>query len=145
MTPLVSVSDFLSRVPASAVLPLNSDGGPDEARVETALADATGVIVAHLPWLLDGAGEIARPVNPRFAAALGAVCADIALDRLCDTVSGSENARNKYQESISLLKSIDREYQGGLTGPGCLASEIVGPDAAVGITDGRFFKKGRMY
>ena len=145
MTPLVSVSDFLFRVPALADLPLNNDGEPDTGRIETALADATGVIVAHLPWLLDGAGEIARPVNPQFDTALRAVCADIALDRLCDTVSGSENARNKYQESISLLKSIDREYQGGLTGPGCLASEIVGPDAAGGITDGRFFKKGRMY
>jgi phage gp36-like protein len=145
MIPLVSVSDFLSRVPAQAVLPLNNDGEPDAARIGIALADATGVIVAHLPWLLNEAGEIALPVRAQFAAALNAVCADIALDRMCDTVSGSENARNKYQESISLLKSIDREYQGGLTGPGCLTSEIVTPSEAEGIIDGRFFKKGRMY
>jgi phage gp36-like protein len=145
MTPLLSAGEFLGRVPQSAVLPLDGDGEPDTARIETALADATGVIVAHLPWLLDGEGEIARPVRPQFVAALCAICADIALDRLCDTATGSENARNKYQESVGLLKAIDREYQGGLAGPGCLASEIVRPDEAEGIADGRFFKKGRMY
>jgi phage gp36-like protein len=101
--------------------------------------------VAHLPWLLDGAGEIARPVRLQFAAALGAVCADIALDRLCDTVTGSENARNKYQESVALLKAIDREYQGGLTGPGSHDSCVVETGGAEGITDGRFFKKGGRY
>jgi phage gp36-like protein len=102
MTPLVSVSEFLARVsPETAALPVNGEGGPDTARVEIALADATGVIAAHLPWLLNGAGEIARPVRAQFAAA---VCVDIAPDRLCDTVSGSENARNKYLESISLQR-----------------------------------------
>ena len=145
MTSLLSAGEFLGRVPQTAVLPLDGDGEPDAARIETALADATGVIVAHLPWLLDGAGEIERPVRPQFAAALGAVCADIALDRLSDTVTGGENARNKYEESVSLLKAIDREYQGGLTGPGYRTSEIVTPNAAEGIADGRFFKKGRMY
>jgi phage gp36-like protein len=146
MTPLLSVSGFLSRVPAeAAALPVNGEGEPDEGRIGIALTDATGVIVAHLPWLLNGAGEIALPVRAQFAAALNAICADIALDRLCDAVSGSENARNKYQESISLLKAIDREYQGGLSGPGSLTSEIVMPNEAEGIVDGRFFKKGRIY
>jgi hypothetical protein len=56
-------------------------------------------------------------VKPQFAAALDAICADTALDRLCGTATGSENARNKYQESVSLLKAIDREYQSRLTGP----------------------------
>jgi phage gp36-like protein len=144
MTPLVSAEQFLSMQPPSVILPAGEDGGPDTERIETALRQATGVIVAHLPWLLDGAGEISRPVNPRFSAALEAVCADIALDRLTDTVTGSENARNKYKESLALLEKINREYQGGLEGPGYQESEVVvsGTD---GIPDGRFFKKGKVF
>jgi len=144
MTPLISVEQFLSMQPASAILPLNGDGESDVARIETALRQSSGVIVSHLPWLLDGDGEIGRPVNPQFADALEAVCADIALDRLTDTVSGSENARNKYKESLALLEKINREYQGGLEGPGYQESEVVvsGED---GIEDGRFFKKGKVF
>jgi phage gp36-like protein len=100
------------------VLPSGEDGQPDSARIETALRQAAGVIIAHLPWLLDGDGEIGRPVNPQFADALEAVCADIALDRLTDAVTNSENARNKYKESLALLEKINREYQGGLEGRG---------------------------
>jgi len=144
MTPLISAGQFLSMQPQSAILPLNGDGEPDAERIETALRQASGVIVSHLPWLLDGAGEIGRPVNPQFADALEAVCADIALDRLTDTVSGSENARNKYKESLALLEKINREFQGGLEGPGYQESEVVvsGED---GIPDGRFFKKGQVF
>jgi len=144
MTPLISVEQFLSMQPSSVILPLNGDGEPDAARIETALRQSSGVIVSHLPWLLDGGGEIGRPVNPQFADALEAVCADIALDRLTDNVSGSENARNKYKESLALLEKINREYQGGLEGPGCQESEVVvsGKD---GIEDGRFFKKGNVF
>jgi hypothetical protein len=66
VTPLISAQEFLSRVPpGAAVLPSNEDGEPDEARIETALRGATGVIVAHLPWLLDEEGEVARPVRAR--------------------------------------------------------------------------------
>ena len=143
MTPLVSVERFLSAQSASVILPLNGEGAPDAEKIETALRQATGVIVAHLPWLLDEAGDIDRPVNPQFAAALEAVCADIALDRLTDTVTGSENARNKYKESIALLEKINREHQGGLEGPGFEESEIVISGEA-GIPDGRFFKKGKV-
>ncbi|MDR0583597.1 MAG: DUF1320 family protein [Treponema sp.] len=144
MTPLISVEQFLSMQSASAILPLNGDGEPDPARIETALRKATGVIVAHLPWLLDGAGEIGHPVKEQFAEALEAVCADLALDRLTDAVTGSENARNKYKESLALLEKINREYQGGLEGPGYQESEVVvsGQD---GIPDGRFFKKGKVF
>jgi hypothetical protein len=100
--------------------------------------------VAHLPWLLDEAGEIGRPVNPQFADALEAICADLTLDRMSDTVTGSENTRNKYKESLGLLEKINREYQGGLEGPGYQESEVVisGKD---GIDDGRFFKKGKVF
>jgi phage gp36-like protein len=144
MTSLISVEQFLSMQDGLAVLPSTEGGEPDTARIETALRQATGVIVAHLPWLLDGAGEISRPVNPQFADALEAICADIALDRLTDTVTNSENARNKYKESLALLEKINREYQDGLEGPGYQESEVVisGGD---GIPDGRFFKKGKVY
>jgi phage gp36-like protein len=143
MIPLISAEQFLSMQAASAILPLNGDGEPDTERIVIALCQATGVIIAHLPWLLDGAGEISRPVKAQFADALEAVCADLALDRLTDTVTGSENARNKYKESLALLEKINREYQGGLEGPGYQESEVVisGED---GIPDGRFFKKGKV-
>jgi phage gp36-like protein len=144
MIPLISVAQFLSTQTASAILPLAENNEPDEARIETALRQATGVIVSHLPWLLDGAGEIGRPVNPQFADALEAICADLALDRLTDTITGSENTRNKYKESLALLEKINREYQGGLEGPGFQESEVVvsGKD---GIPDGRFIKKGKVF
>jgi phage gp36-like protein len=131
-------------LPPSTILPLAEDDGPDAVKITTALRQATGVIVAHLPWLLDRTGEITRPVNPQFSGALEAVCADIALDRLTDTVTGSENARNKYKESLALLEKINREYQGGLEGPGLQESEVVisGRD---GIEDWRFWKKGKVF
>jgi phage gp36-like protein len=133
----------MSIQPSSVILP-DLDGEPDTARIENALRQATGVIVAHLPWLLDGAGEIGRPVNPQFSEALEAVCADIALDRLTDTVTSSENARNKYKESLALLEKINREYQGGLEGPGYQESEVV-VSGQGGIPDDRFFKKGKVF
>jgi phage gp36-like protein len=144
MIPLLSAEQLLSVQNASVVLPANGDGGLDTARIEAALRQATGVITAHLPWLLDDAGEIGRPINPQFSDALEAICADIAFDRLTDTVTGSENARNKYKESLALLEKINREYQGGLEGPGCQESEIV-VSGADGIPDGRFFKKGEVF
>ena len=144
MIPLISVEQFLSVRPSSVILPSDRDGEPDKGRIETALRQSSGVIVSHLPWLLDEAGEIGRPINAQFADALEAVCADLALDRLTDTVTGSENARNKYKESLALLEKINREYQGGLEGPGFQESEVVvsGKD---GIDDGRFFKKGKVF
>jgi phage gp36-like protein len=145
MTPLLSAEQFFSRMPESAVLPLGEGGEPEDGKIELALTGATGIIVAHLPWLLDKeTGEIARPMNPQFADALEAVCADIALDRLTDAVTGSENARNRYQESLALLEKINREYQGGLEGPGCQESEVV-ISGEGGIPDGRFFKKGKVF
>jgi phage gp36-like protein len=131
------------RSPA-VILPAGEDGEPDAARIESALRQATGVIVAHLPWLLDGAGDISRPVKAQFAEALEAICADIALDRLTDTVTSSENTRNKYKESLALLEKINREYQGGLEGPGYQESEVVISGEGE-IPDGRFFKKGSVF
>jgi len=144
MTPLISVEQFLSMQFSQTLLPEGENGEPDTARIQTALRQASGVIVSHLPWLLDKNGEIGRPVKAQFAAALEAVCADIALDRLTDTVSGSENARNKYKESIALLEKINREHQGGLEGPGFQESEVV-VSGQGGIPDDRFFKKGKVF
>jgi phage gp36-like protein len=146
MTPLVSVEQLLVRDTSAPYIPLNADGEADAPRIELALTGATGVIVAHLPWLLDKqTGEIARPVTAQFADALTAICIDIAVDRLSDAVTGSENTRNKYKESVALLEKINKEYQGGLDGPGLMTSEVVVPNEADGIPDGRFWKKGRLY
>jgi len=144
MIPLISVEQFLSIQPSTVILPLDGEGNPDKGRIEIALRQSSGVIVSHLPWLLDRAGEIGRPVNPQFADALEAVCSDMALDRLTDTVTNSENARNKYKESLALLEKINREYQGGLEGPGFQESEVV-VSGENGIPDGRFFKKGGVF
>jgi phage gp36-like protein len=146
MIPLVSVEQFLTRIPQSAIMPVDESDEPDAARIEIALQDATGIITANLPWLLDKkTGEIALPVNLQFADALNSICTDIALYRLTDSVSGSEDAREKYRDNMSLLNKINREYQGGLEGPGLQSSSVVTPNAAEGITDGRYFKKGGMY
>jgi phage gp36-like protein len=146
MIPLVSVEQFLSRIPKLAIVPSDESGDPDSARIEIALRDATGIIAANLPWLLDtDTGEVALPVIPQFADALASICADIALYRLTDSVSGSEGAREKYRDNMSLLNKINREYQGGLEGPGLQSSEVVTPNETEGIEDGRFWKKGRMY
>ncbi|MDR0322354.1 MAG: DUF1320 domain-containing protein [Treponema sp.] len=146
MIPLVSVDQFFSRIPQSAILPTDEEGEKDSARIGIALQDATGIIAANLPWLLDRkTGEIALPVTPQFADALNSICTDIALYRLTDAVSGSEDAREKYRDNMTLLNKINREYQGGLEGPGLQFSEVVTPNSGEGITDGRFFKKGGMY
>ena len=99
MTPLVSIEQFLSRIrPGEPFIPLNDDGEPDAARLEIALSGATGIIVAHLPWLLDKeTDEVALPVNPQFATALDAICTDIACDRMSDIPTGSENSALQIQ------------------------------------------------
>jgi phage gp36-like protein len=146
MIPLVSVEQFLSRIPKTTIMPTDESDEPDAARIEIALRDATGIITANLPWLLSKeTGEIALPVNPQFADALNSICTDIALYRLTDSVSGSEDAREKYRDNMSLLNKINREYQGGLEGPGLQSSAVVTPNDADGIEDGRYFKKGWMY
>jgi len=144
MTPLIPAEQFLSMLSPLAILPLGEDGQPDGVRIQTALRQATGVIVSHLPWLIDESGEIGRPVTAQFADALEGICADIALDRLTDKTTNSENTRNKYKESLALLEKINREYQGGLEGPGFQESEVV-VSGSDGIEDGRFFKKGRVF
>jgi hypothetical protein len=46
---------------------------------------------------------------------------------------------------MKLLDKIDREYQGGLSGPDYQESSVVEPSADEGIEDRRFFKKGKLF
>ena len=144
MKPLVSAEAFLALPRPDAELPRGEDGEPDAGRIEAALRSATGIIAAHLPWLLDGAGEIALPAPAQFAAALEAICADLALDRLVGAFEGSEGVRNRYKESLALLEKINREHQGGLEGPGLQRAEVVVAGEG-GIDDCRFWKKGGVF
>jgi phage gp36-like protein len=140
MTPLLTAAELEARLPAST-LPLNGEGEPDLPRITLALEEATGIIVAHLPWLLDEAGEVALPVPPRFRDALTGICADTALYRLTDRVSSHEDDRDRYASNMKLLDKIDREFQGGLSGPDFQEASIVEPSEDEGIEDRRYFKK----
>ncbi|MDR2663642.1 MAG: DUF1320 domain-containing protein [Treponema sp.] len=140
MTPLLTAAELEARLPGE-VLPRNGEGEIDYPRITLALQEATGIIVSHLPWLLDEAGEVARPVPPRFADALAGICADTALYRLTDRVSSHEDDRDRYTANMKLLDKIDREYQGGLSGPDFQEAALVEPSEDEGIDDRRYFKK----
>jgi len=140
MTPLLSAGELESRLPPNS-LPLNIDGELDEPRILLALQEATGIIVSHLPWLLDEEGEVADPLPPRFSDALKGICTDTALYRLTDRVSSHEDDRDRYAANMKLLDKIDREYQGGLSGPDYQGAAVVIPSAGEGIEDSRYWKK----
>jgi phage gp36-like protein len=140
MTPLMTAAELEARLPAGT-LPFNGEGELDLPRITLALEEATGIIAAHLPWLLDEAGEVALPVPPRFAGALIGICTDTALYRLTDRVSSHEDDRDRYAANMKLLDKIDREYQGGLSGPDFQEASIVEPSKDEGIEDRRYFKK----
>nr|QGT51322.1 hypothetical protein Unknown280_0140 [uncultured Spirochaetaceae bacterium] len=146
MKSLLTVEELESRRP-SGTLPLYQDGeGLDTARIQKALDDATGIIVAHLPWLIDAeTSDIVSVVPPQFAGAVLAACSDIACHRLLDTVASAEDEREWFKNTMALIEKISAEHQGGLEGPGFQESAIVYPDEKEGIRDGRFFKKGRLF
>ena len=128
MNPLMSAADLEIRIPPR-ILPLAESGnGLDIPRIEFALQEATGIIVATLPWLLDSSGELVKPIPPRFADALTGICTDIALYRLTDRVTSHEDDRDRYAANMKLLDKIDREYRGGLSGPDLQAAGIVDPE-----------------
>jgi len=141
MNPLLSAAELESRLPPNT-LPLDGEGGLDEGRILLALREATGIIVAHLPWLLDAEGELVDPVPHRFRDALVGICADTALYRLTDRVSSHEDDRDRYSANMKLLDKIDREHQGGLSGPDYQDAAVVIPSVADGIDDSRYWKKG---
>jgi phage gp36-like protein len=141
MTPLLSVAELAARLPPNTLPLVVATGGLDENRILLALEEATGVIVAHLPWLLAEGGEVALPLPAQFAGALAGVCVDLAVFRLNDAVTSSEDARKHYETNIRLLETIAREHQGGLVGPDYQAAEIVEPSESEGIPDSRFWKK----
>ena len=57
MTPLLSVGELKKRLPPDT-LPVDRDGKLDSVRIEFAIKEATGIIVTHLPWLLDKKGQM---------------------------------------------------------------------------------------
>ncbi len=146
MKPLLSVAEFEERVLPNS-LPLKADSDEvDTRRIELALLDATGIIVAQLPWLLDTeTGDITEPIPPQFENAVCSFCADIAQHKLTDAVSSSEDEREWFKMTMSLIEKIDKEYKGGLSGPCEQESFVVEADEAAGIPETRFFKKGRLF
>ena len=146
MRTLLSVEELAERVQPNS-LPLDSDGETlDTKRIEIALADATGIIVAQLPWLLDEeTGDIREVIPPQFDASVRSFCTDIARHKLTDTVSSSEDEREWFKMTMSLIEKIDKEYKGGLSGPGLQESFVVEADESQGIPETRYFKKGRLF
>lgn len=146
MTTLLSAKELAERLP-SGTLPLASDGESlDFARIEIALQDATGIIVSQLPWLLDETScDIREVIPPQFDSAVRSFCSDIARHKLSDTVTSSEDEREWFKMTMQLIEKIDREYQGGLSGPNEQESFVVEADEAQGIPETRFFKKGRLF
>ena len=143
MIPLLDVSELEARLPKDT-LPLNEEGELDSERITLALQEATGIIVTHLPWLLDGE-EIGQPIPAQFKDTLLGICTDLALYRLTDKVSSSEDDEKRYESKLKLLEKIDREYKGGLSGPDYQEASLVTPDKAAGINDNRFWKKEGLY
>ena len=142
MKPLLTAAELEHRAAVNS-LPLGEDGNLDVARVELALIDATGIIVAQLPWLLKDSVLI-EPIPAQFAAALQGICADIAVHRLTDTVTSSEDQRAWYSDSIKLLEKIDREFKGGLSGPDLQEAAVVAGGGVEGADDPRYWKKGKV-
>lgn len=141
---LLSITDFEKRYQKN-VLPLDEAGETDVERISIALVDATGVILSHLPWLIDETGKGIIPEIPlQFENALLSICADIAFIRLTDTVSSSEDARKKYDESVRLLEKIDKEHKGTLSGGHYHHAEIVDESSDETLIDKRYFKKGKF-
>ena len=142
MRSLLTAAELEQRA-APHSLPIADDGSLDIARIELSLADATGIIVAQLPWLLKD-NDILDPVPAQFAAALQGICADIAVHRLADAVMSSEDQRAWYSDSIKLLEKIDREFKGGLSGPDLQEASLVVAGGADDADDPRYWKKGKV-
>ena len=142
MKSFLTAAELEQRTPRNS-LPLDENGKLDTARIDLALSDATGIIVAQLPWLLKDA-ELINPIPAQFDAALKGMCADIAVHRLTDTVTSSEDTRDWYKDSIKLLEKIDREFKGGLSGPDLQEASLVIGGGAEDAADPRYWKKGTI-
>jgi len=125
MKSFLTAMELEQRTPRNS-LPLNENGELDTARIDLALSDATGIIPAQ------------------FDAALKGMCADIAVHRLTDTVTSSEDTRDWYKDSIKLLEKIDREFKGGLSGPDLQEASLVIGGGAEDADDPRYWKKGAI-
>ena len=142
MKSFLTAAELEQRTPRNS-LPLNENGELDTARIDLALTDATGIIVAQLPWLLKD-DELINPIPAQFDTALKGMCADITVHRLTDTVTSSEDTRDWYKDSIKLLEKIDREFKGGLSGPDLQEASLVIGGGAEDADDPRYWKKGKV-
>ena len=123
MTLLLSVEVYKARS-ETASLPLNEQGQPDDSRIESALREATGLILMHCPFLLDASGDLVSPLPPQFADGLRAVARDLAAHRMANALRDSEDARLSYRESIQTLRQINEREQGTLATPAEQLCEI---------------------
>lgn len=146
MRTLITVDELEERLP-TGTLPLAPDSDKiDTRRIEIGLHDATGIIVAQLPWLLDEeTGDIVEQIPPQFENAIRSFCSDIARHKLTDTVTSSEDEREWFKMTMQLIDKIDKEYKGGISGPNEKESFVVEADESQGIPETRFFKKGRLF
>ena len=145
MKTLICYEEFAERY-AKNILPELDENGEVQVHVKRALEDATGIIISHLGWLIDKeTGDIVENIPAQFESALKTICSDIAFLRINDRVSSDEDAKEKYNNSVSLLEKIDKEYKGGLSGPNLQSSFIVDEsDKESELNDKRFFKKGEF-
>ncbi len=136
----LNCDEFMARVDESA-LPLDSNGQVNRAKIETALAEAEGIIRGHLPFLVNEEGS-SMPPPAHLAPALESIQLDIAFYRLGDRVSSDEDARARYKAAMSLLKTFSTREQDGLEGAGNQKAEVVRADSRG--QDPRFWRKGYL-
>lgn len=88
----------------SEKLPRLADGEIDILRCQAAIEDASELIRAYLPSLLDADGNQVAP-SPRIAGALKPICCDIVMFRL-DERPGEEHVKARYDKAIALLEAL---------------------------------------
>lgn len=108
----LTAADYSARVGTRA-LPVLNDGTTDTARIEQALADASGICRALLPDDLvgsDGEAVAIADLDPRVGDALPGIVTDIARFRLADGATGaSESIVEQYRAAMSTLRALKRE------------------------------------
>ena len=125
MEMLLSVDEFLSRN-SKTVLPCDDEDRVDRGKIESALLEATGVIVLHCPFVLDGGGKLLEPLPAQFSEGLKAICRDLASWRLGDSIANSEEARLAYRDSLRTLERINEQHSGTLQTPADQGAELLG-------------------
>lgn len=147
MKSLISYEEFKERYADNVLPELNEKTNKPQDYVIKAIEDATGIVVSHLSWLIDKETEdICEKIPAQFEIVVKTICSDIAFIRINDRVSSDEDAKEKYDKSLSLLEKIDKEYKGGLSGPNLQSSYIEDNDflRSPRNKDKKFFRKGEL-